>query len=251
MILAERAARVQAEATTKAEAANARADLSSRDALIAHLKLEIEKLRRALYGSRSERKARLLEQMELQLEDLEAGATEDGLAAQKAEARTRDVTPLERRRPSRKPFPDHLPRERVVITAPETCPCCGSTKLSKLGEDITETLEVIPRQWKVIQTVREKFSCRDCEKITQPPAPFHVTPRGFAGPNLLAMILFEKFGQHQPLNRQSERYAREGIDLSVSTLADKVGACTSNCRDWVGRECSLRWAGLSTLRLRP
>jgi transposase len=74
--------------------------------------------------------------------------------------------------------------------------------------------------------VREKFSCRDCEKITQPPAPFHVTPRGFAGPNLLAMIMFEKFGQHQPLNRQSERYAREGIDLSVSTLADQVGACT-------------------------
>jgi transposase len=89
------------------------------------------------------------------------------------------------------------------------------------------TLEVIPRSWKVIQTVREKFSCRRCETIAQPPAPFHVTPRGFAGPNLLAMILFEKFGQHQPLNRQSERYRREGIDLSVSTLADQVGACTA------------------------
>ena len=81
---------------------------------------------------------------------------------------------FERRRPSRKPFPEHLPRERVVIAAPETCPCCGSAKLSKLGEDVTETLEVIPRQWKVIQTVREKFSCRDCETITQPPAPFHI-----------------------------------------------------------------------------
>jgi hypothetical protein len=79
----------------------------------------------------------------------------------------------------------------------------------------------------VIQTVREKFSCRDCETIAQPPAPFHVTPRGFAGPNLLAMILFEKFGQHQPLNRQSERYAREGVDLSLSKLADQVGACTA------------------------
>jgi transposase len=235
MILAERAARVQAEAaavlaqakavTAEAEAANARADLSSREALIAHLKLEIEKLRRELYGSHSERKARLLEQMELQLEDLEASATEDELAAQKVAAQTRDAS-VERRRPSRKPFPEHLPRERVVIAAPEKCPCCGSTKLSKLGEDITETLEVIPRQWKVIQTVREKFSCRNCEKITQPPAPFHVTPRGFAGPNLLAMVLFEKFGQHQPLNRQSERYALEGIDLSVSTLADQVGACT-------------------------
>src|SRR5258705_2626644 len=173
----------------------------------------------------SERKARLLEQMELQLEDLEAAATEDELAAQNAAARTQRVSSFERKRPSRKPFPEHLPRERVVIAAPEQCPCCGSAKLSKLGEDITETLEVIPRQWKVVQTVREKFSCRDCEKITQPPAPFHVTPRGFAGPNLLAMVLFEKFGQHQPLNRQSERYAREGIDLSVSTLADQVGAC--------------------------
>jgi len=149
------------------------------------------------------------------------------LAAEKAAALTQAVQSFQRKRPSRKPFPEHLPRERVVIAAPESCPCCGSGKLSKLGEDITETPEVIPRQWKVIQTVREKFSCRACEKITQPPAPFHVTPRGSAGPNLLAMILFEKFGQHQPLNRQSERYKREGIDLSVSTLADQVGACTT------------------------
>jgi transposase len=223
MILAERAARVEAEAL----AARAQADLSSTEALIAHLKLAIEKLRRELYGSRSERKARLLEQMELQLEDLEAAATEDELAAEKTAARTQTVPSFQRKRPSRKPFPDHLPRERIVIAAPENCPCCGSWKLSKLGEDIAETLEMIPRQWKVIQTVREKFSCRACETITQPPAPFHVTPRGFAGPNLLAMILFEKFGQHQPLNRQSERYRREGIDLSVSTLADQVGACTT------------------------
>ncbi|RWL02826.1 MAG: IS66 family transposase [Mesorhizobium sp.] len=222
MILAERAARMEAEAV----AARAQAVSSSTEALIAYLKLEIEKLRRELYGSRSERKERLLAQMELQLEDLEASATEDALAAEKAAAQTQSVKSFERKRPSRKPFPEHLPRERVVIAAPESCPCCGSAKLSKLGEDVTETLEVIPRQWKVIQTVREKFSCRECEKITQPPAPFHVTPRGFAGPNLLAMILFEKFGQHQPLNRQSERYAREGIDLSVSTLADQVGACT-------------------------
>jgi transposase len=219
MILAERAARLEAEA----KLANARAEA----ALIAYYKLEIEKLKRQLYGTRSERKARLLEQMELQLEELEATATEDELAAEKAAARTQTVQSFQRRRPARKPFPEHLPRERIVIPVPECCPCCGSTKLSKLGEDITETLEVIPRQWKVIQTVREKFSCRHCEAITQPPAPFHVTPRGFAGPNLLAMILFEKFGQHQPLNRQSERYRREGIDLSVSTLADQVGACTT------------------------
>jgi transposase len=240
MILAERHARLAAEtnaelakanaAVAKAEAAHAQADLSSNEALIAHLKLAIEKLRRELYGTRSERTARLLDQMELQLEDLEAAATEDELAAEQAAAGAQTVISFQRRRPARKPFPDHLPRERVVIAAPESCPCCGSAKLSKLGEDITETLEVIPRQWKVIQTVREKFSCRSCEAITQPPAPFHVTPRGFAGPSLLAMILFEKFGQHQPLNRQSERYAREGIDLSVSTLADQVGACDTVLR---------------------
>ena len=117
-----------------------------------------------------------------------------------------------------------------MVPAPEVCGCCGSDRLSKLGEDITETLEVIPRSWKVVQTVREKFTCRDCEKISQAPAPFHVTPRGWAGPSLLAMILFEKYGQHQPLNRQSERYGREGVELSLSTLADQVGACTTVLR---------------------
>jgi len=221
MILAERAARMAAEA----DAANAKAVNSASEALIAHLKLAIEKLRRELYGTRSEHKARLLDQLELQLEDLEAGAAEDEEAAAEA-SRSTPVAPHQRRRPARKPFPEHLPRERVVIAAPESCPCCGSHELCKLGEDVTETLEVVPRQWKVIQAVREKFSCRCCEKITQPPAPFRVTPRGFAGPSLLAMILFEKFGQHQPLNRQSDRYRREGIELSVSTLADQVGACT-------------------------
>jgi transposase len=135
------------------------------------------------------------------------------------------VVTLTRKRPARQPFPEHLPRERVVEPGPRVCQCCGSPRLRKLGEDITETLEVIPRQWKVIQRVREKFTCRDCEKISQAPAPFHVLARGWAGPSLLAMILFEKFGQHQPLNRQAERYAREGVPLSLSTLADQVGGC--------------------------
>ena len=229
LLAQERVRRIAAEAeaaTAKSEAASAKALVSHSEALIARLKLEIDKVRRELYGSRSERKARLLEQMELQLEELEADAGEDELAAEIA-AKASAVKAFERKRPSRKPFPEHLPRERVVIAAPTNCACCGSAKLSKLGEDITETLEVVPRQWKVIQTVREKFTCRGCEKIAQPPAPFHVTPRGFAGPNLLAMILFEKFAQHQPLNRQSERYAREGVDLSLSTLADQVGACAA------------------------
>ena len=211
----------------RADVAAARAEQSSNLALIAHLKLQIEKLNRDRFGPRSERTARLLDQMELQLEELEASATEDELAAEAAAAKTTTVTGFTRARPSRRPFPDHLPRKRIVVPGPEACACCGGTRLSKLGEDITETLEVVPRTWKVIQHVREKFSCRDCERISQLPAPFHVTPRGWAGPSLLSMILFEKFGQHQPLNRQAERYAREGVPLSLSTLADQVGACTA------------------------
>src|SRR4051812_26370458 len=227
-IAALRGALADAEAracAAQAEAARAVAQASSADALIASLKLEIEKLRRELYGTRSERKARLLDQLELQLEDLEATAGEDALAAEQAATRTTPVKAFTRKTPSRKPFPADLPRERVVVPAPANCPCCGSDKLCKLGETITETLEVIPRQWKVIQTVREKFTCRNCQTITQPPAPFHAIPRAWAGPSLLAMILFEKFGQHQPLNRQAERFAREGLDLSLSTLADQVGTC--------------------------
>jgi transposase len=220
-------AQARAEASTaRAEASNARAEASSAEALITHLRLTIEKLKRDLFGPRNERKARLIDQMELQLEELEAAASEDEIAAEKATAITQ-VRAFTRRKPARLPFPAHLPRERIIVPGPTTCACCGSKRLAKLGEDVTETLEVVPRQWKVLQHVREKFTCRDCEKISQAPAPFHVLPRGFAGPSLLAMILFEKYGQHQPLNRQSERYARESIDLSVSTLADQVGACAA------------------------
>ena len=208
----------------EAELANAKARESATEAVIAHLKLQIAKLRREQYGASAERTRRLLEQMELQLEDLEADAAQDASAAEAAAVRTSAVTAFERKRPARKPFPEHLPRTRIVVPAPCACPACGSARLSKLGEDVTETLEVIPRSWKGVQTVREKFACRDCEKITQPPAPFHVVPRGWAGPSLLAMLLFEKYGQHQPLNRQAERFAREGVPLSTSTLADQVGA---------------------------
>src|SRR5919199_2400200 len=181
-IAARHAAVAQAEArawAAEADAARAKALASSTEALIASLKLEIDKLRRELYGTRSERKARLVDQLEFQLEELEATASEDELAAERAAARTTSVAAFTRKKPARKPFPDHLPRERVVVPAPTTCPCCGSDRLCKLGETITETLESIPRQWKVIQTVRETFSCRACETITQPPAPFHTVPRAW------------------------------------------------------------------------
>ena len=225
-LLAERAARREAEARA-----------SGAEAMVAHLKLLIAKLKRERFGPSSEHRRRLLDQLELQLEELEATATEDacaaeGIAEAAAAAAVRAcqdesaVRSVPRRKPVRAPLPAHLPRERVVIPAPAVCPCCNG-KLVKLGEDVTETLEVIPRQWKVIQTVREKFTCRSCEKIAQPPAPFHPIARGRAGAGLLAMVLFGKYGNHLPLNRQSEGFAREGIDLDVSTLADWVGACAA------------------------
>jgi transposase len=227
LLVIERAARLVAEqdaVRARADAAFAKAQVSGAEAVIAHLKLAIEKMRRELFGSRSERGHKLLDQMEFELEDLEATAAQDEVAATRADI---SLVSVHRRRSGRRPFPDHLPRERVVIPGPSSCLCCGSSRLAKLGEDITETLEVVPRQWKVIQHIREKFTCRACETISQTPAPFHVIPRGHAGPSLLAMILYAKFALHQPLNRQSETYAREGIDLPLSTLADHVGACAA------------------------
>ena len=219
-LLVERAKAVE----VTAELMVARAKASEDVALIAQQKLRIAKLERQVYGQRSERSARLIEQLALEFEELEAGATEDELAAETAVAKTTSVRGFTRKRPERNTFPDHLPRERVVIDPPTTCECCGGNRLRKLGEDVTRTLETQPRRWKVIETVREKFTCRDCEKITQAPAPFHVIARGWAGPSLLAMIVFEKFGQHQPLNRQAERYALEGVPIALSTMADAVGS---------------------------
>ena len=209
----------------KAALIEARAKLSGAETMIEHLQLVIAKMKREMFGSRSERSQRLLDQLELQLEELAAAAGEDAARA-KENAGVR-VEGFVRRKATRRNFPAHLPRRRIVHSAPTSCPCCGGTKLSKIGEDITETLDVVPRQWFVTEHVREKFSCRSCETITQPPAPFHVIARGFAGPSLLAMILVDKYANHQPLNRQSDQFAREGIELSVSTMADHVGACAA------------------------
>ena len=218
----------QATAVLEAEIAVARARRSDDLALIAHQKLRIAKLQRQIYGQKSERGALLVDQMELTSEELAIDASEDELAAETALAKTTNVTGFERRRPdARATFPQHLPRERIVLDPPCACERCGGTRLRKLGEDVTSTLEAIPRQWKVIETVREKFSCRDCEAVSQTPAPFHVIPRGWAGPSFLAMLVYEKFGAHQPLNRLCERYALEGVPIALSTATDAVGAvCT-------------------------
>ena len=192
-LLAEHTARHEAEARA-----------TGAEALIAHLKLLIAKLKHDRFGASSERGRKLLDQLELQLEELEAAAAEDEAALDPDQEGLPPCRTL-RRKPVRGPLPAHLPRERVVIPGPTECPCCRG-KLAKLGETITETLEVIPRQWKVIQTVREKFTYRACETITQPPAPFHPIARGRAGPELLAMILEAKFGQHCVSRTHQQRW---------------------------------------------
>src|ERR1700749_633661 len=222
-LLAEREALQAERDVAVADAANTRAELSDNEALIAHLELRIEKLKRGLYGQRSERTARLIEQLELELEELVTTASEDELAAQAAAAKAQKVRAFTRKRPVRKPWPDDIEHERVVIEAPTTCAYCGGSRLAKIGEDVTKTLGEIQRRFKLIETVRGRFTFGDLEKISQPPAPLHATPRGFIGPQLLATILFDKFGMHIPLNRQSVRFKCEGIDLPLSTLADQVG----------------------------
>jgi transposase len=202
-----------------------RAELREQALRIEQLKQRIAKLQHERFGQSSERRA-LLEQLELQLFELEEDQAQAETRAEIAAPSGVAVQPFTRRKPARRPLPEHLPRERVIYPVPSACPCCGGT-LHKLGEDVTESLELVPRQWKVIQHVREKYSCRSCEQITQPPAPSHPIARGRAGPGLLAHVLFGKYGMHLPLNRQSAAFAREGIELGVSTLADWVGAAAA------------------------
>ena len=147
-LTAERARRLE----VAADLAVARARASEDMALITAQKLRIARLERQVYGQRSERSARLIDQLALDFEELEASATEDELAAEQAAAKTTTVRVFARRRAERDTFPDHLPRERVVIDPPPACACCGGHRLRKLGEDVTQTLETTPQRWKVIET---------------------------------------------------------------------------------------------------
>lgn len=201
------------------------AQISSHDAEVERLRLIIARLRRLQFGRKSEKIQREIEQLELQLEDLEAGN------AEKQEKTERTLAPeaaavfaAATRKPARRPLPDHLPRE-VQVHAPEEkgCPACGGN-LSKLGEDVSEMLEYVPARFKVIRHVRPKLSCTRCDTILQAEAPSRPIARGLAGPGLLAHVLVSKYADHLPLYRQSEIYAREGVELERSTLADWVGA---------------------------
>jgi len=198
--------------------------LQSRESEIEHLKLLIAKLQRMQFGRRSEKVQRQIEQLELRLEDLEAkraaASTEKSAAATSPNAG--DIS-----KPSRRPLPEQLPRQIQKHEPNEVvCPDCGGA-LCRLGEDISEMLEYVPARFQVIRHVRPKLSCAACDRIVQAPAPSRPIARGLAGPGLLAHVLVSKYADHLPLYRQSEIYAREGVDLERSTLTDWVGATSA------------------------
>jgi len=197
--------------------------LLSRESEIEHLKLLIAQLRRMHFGRRSEKVQRQIEQLELRLEDLEAKQ-----AARQAQCESSSsASPATPSHPTRRPLPQHLPREtHKHEPAEKVCPDCGG-QLRSLGEDVSEMLEYVPARFKVIRHVRPKLSCSACERIVQAAAPTRPIARGLAGPGLLAHVLVSKYADHLPLYRQSEIYAREGVDLERSTLADWVGATSA------------------------
>src|SRR5215469_441856 len=192
--------------------------ITSRDNEIEQLKLLIAKLRRMQFGRKSEKLERQIEQLELRLEALQLNDAETVAALPKPMANVAGVA-----RPARRPLPTHLPREvRTHLPKQEACPDCGG-ELRKLGEDVSEILERIPAHLYVIRHVRVKLACANCDKIVQAEAPSRPIERGMAGPGLLAHVLVSKYGDHLPLYRQSEIYAREGVELDRATLADWVG----------------------------
>src|SRR5208282_2875028 len=194
---------------------------------IERLKLIVEKYRRMIFGRKSEKLSTQLEQLEFRLEELEtAQAADEAVQAAKeaAQQSSAQLAAKPRRRPARKPLPEDLPREVVThLPAHNCCPDCGGA-LRQFGEDVSEQLERIPASFKVIRHVRPKFACAGCESVVEAPAPARPIDRGLARPGLLAHVLVSKYADHLPLYRQSQMYAREGVDLDRSTLAGWVGA---------------------------
>jgi transposase len=192
-------------------------ELKSRDILIEKLRHQLAAMRRHRFGSRAE----ALDQLELTLEEAELAAATDAIDAGDVEA----ATNARKEQPKRKPLPEHLPRDEVVLSPGDRCGACGGT-LKQLGDDVTEELEYVPGRFVVNRIVRPRRACACCEKIHQMPLPSRPIERGRPGPGLLAHVLVSKFGDHLPLYRQSQIFAREGVDLDRSTLADWVGRST-------------------------
>src|SRR5437763_10431855 len=219
------AAALRAELAEKDLALAARdAELHAKTLLIEKLRAELAVLRRARFGRSSERLDHAIDQLELAIGDLEESEAE-GEARAAAVGRVGSPTPRrpDRRPSGRKPLPGHLPRETVVHEPPCSCPSCGGTVLSRIGEDEREVLEYVPSYFKVVRHLRPKLSCRACETIVQAAMPSLPIERGRPGPGLLAHVLVAKYCDHLPLYRQGVIYARAGVDLDRSTLADWVG----------------------------
>lgn len=218
------AAEREAHAATLNELSAARAAIQLNALQIEKYKVELARLRRMKFGQSSERLSRQADQLELTLEDLE---TEQAHATCAVEGQIGDEQAASPNRPRRKPLPEHLPRDEVVHAAPaaDGCSACGGS-MAPLGEDVTEVLEYVPGSFRVVRHVRPKLACTCCDLISQAPAPALPIPRGKAGAGLLAHVVVSKFADHLPLYRQSQIYAREGVDLSRSTLADWLGQVT-------------------------
>jgi len=199
--------------------------LLSREREIEHLKLLLVKLHRMQFGRKSEKLQRQIEQLELRLEELESNRSEKELQTPEAVPTTTSSTPTPAK-PARRALPEHLPRETRRHQPKETvCPQCQG-ELRKLGEDVSEMLEYVPASFVVVRHVRTKLSCTKCDCIVQAQAPSRPIERGLAEAGLLAHVLVSKYCDHQPLYRQSEIYARQGVELERSTMADWVGGCS-------------------------
>jgi transposase len=203
-----------------------RAALLSRDVEIEKLKIELARLKRMQFGRSSEQLDQTIAQLELSLEELEVSESELLVPLGVS------VPAVEKNKPARRALPESLPRETIVHEAPCSCPACGGS-LRALGEDVAEVLEYVPSRFKVIRHVRPKFSCASCQQIVQVPAPNRPIARGLAGPGLLAHVLVSKYCDHLPLHRQTQIYAREGVELDRSTLADWVGQSSALLRPLV------------------
>jgi len=217
------------------------AELYAKTLQIEHLKAQLAVLRRTRFGRSSEKLDREIEQLELLLGELEEGVAESNARAEQAEqepASPRRATPRDHKPTGRKPLPAHLPREQVTHSPQGACSCCGGTVLRKIGEDVTEVLEYVPSAFKVIQHVRPKLSCRACETIVQAPLPSLPIERGRPGPGLLAHVAVAKYADGLPLHRQSGIYARDGLDLDRSTMAEwmgRIAALLSPLAEAIGR----------------
>lgn len=194
---------------------------------IERLKAQIDKLKRMQFGRKSEKLDRQIERLETELEELTArrgvAETRDAQAGRASAAASNDSE-----RASREAFPEHLPREEQVLEPEPICSECGG-QMQPLGEDVSEQLGRIKAAYQVIRTIRRKQLCACCGHIAQPPAPSAPIQRGIAHPSLLADIIVAKYADHQPLYRQSEIAAREGVDLDTASMGRWVGACEALC----------------------